>query len=68
MITLMHLGHMGSYGNKTCVDTPNSLPFKGIHNWSVPVNVCFLPGPSPEGAEIGTPRNVAELAPGASEA
>lgn len=50
------------------VDTPNSLPFKGVHNWSVPVNVCFLPGPSPEGAEIGTLRDVGELAPGVLEA
>lgn len=49
MLTLMLLGHVGSYGNKTCVDTPNSLPFKGVRNRSVPVNVCSLPGPAQKG-------------------
>lgn len=61
----MHLGYVGSYGNKMYVDTPHLLIYYYLKQYTTwPLMICFVTSPYLEGVEIGAPRDVGELVPG----
>lgn len=61
----MHLGYVGSYGNKEYVDTPHLLIYYYLKEYTTwHLMICFVSSPYPEGVEIGAPRDVEVLVPG----